>query len=150
MGMAALAAAVSIAAPTAAAQQFKGEILHPMMVTRTGPFATASTGVTAGQQDYFTLINLKGGVEGYKIVWEECEFEYKVPRALECYDRYKGSGSSSIPTARRPSSRCRSASPRTRCWRSTSQAAARIPPTARRSRIWRRSWPTSGRRRPRP
>ncbi len=89
-GLAALAAAVSIAAPTAAAQQFKGEILHPMMVTRTGPFATASTGVTAGQQDYFTLINSKGGVEGYKIVWEECEFEYKVPRALECYERYKG------------------------------------------------------------
>jgi len=82
--------AVLIAAPMAVAQQFKGEILHPMMVTRTGPFATASTGVTAGQQDYFTLVNAKGGVEGYKIVWEECEFEYKVPRALECYERYKG------------------------------------------------------------
>jgi branched-chain amino acid transport system substrate-binding protein len=88
-GMAALAV-LSAAAPMAAAQQYKGEILHPMMVTRTGPFATASTGVTAGQQDYFTLVNLKGGVEGYKIVWEECEFEYKVPRALECYERHKG------------------------------------------------------------
>lgn len=88
----ALAAGVAITtvAPMAAAQQYKGEILHPMMVTRTGPFATASTGVTAGQQDYITLVNLKGGVEGYKIVWEECEFEYKVPRALECYERYKG------------------------------------------------------------
>lgn len=88
----ALAAGVAIAtaAPMAAAQQYKGEILHPMMVTRTGPFATASTGVTAGQQDYITLVNIKGGVEGYKIVWEECEFEYKVPRALECYERYKG------------------------------------------------------------
>ena len=89
-GMTAIGAALIVAAPLAAAQQFKGEILHPMMVTRTGPFATASTGVTAGQQDYFTLVNSKGGVEGYKIVWEECEFEYKVPRALECYERYKG------------------------------------------------------------
>lgn len=74
----------------AAAQQFKGEIIHPMMVTRTGPFATAATGVTAGQQDYFALVNSKGGVDGYKIVWEECEFEYKVPRALECYERHRG------------------------------------------------------------
>ena len=89
-GMTAIGAALFVAAPLAAAQQYKGEILHPMMVTRTGPFATASTGVTAGQQDYFTLVNSKGGVEGYKIVWEECEFEYKVPRALECYERYKG------------------------------------------------------------
>ena len=85
-----LAAGVAMAAPMAAAQQFKGEIKHPMMVTRTGPFATASTGVIAGQQDYITLVNMKGGVEGYKIVWEECEFEYKVPRAIECYDRFKG------------------------------------------------------------
>lgn len=73
-----------------AAQQYKGEILHPMMVTRTGPFATAATGVTAGQQDYYALVNSKGGVEGHKIVWEECEFEYKVPRALECYERHRG------------------------------------------------------------
>lgn len=89
-GMAVLGAAAALAAPMAAAQPYKGEILHPMMVTRTGPFATASTGVTAGQQDYFTLVNMKGGVDGYRIVWEECEFEYKVPRALECYERHKG------------------------------------------------------------
>ena len=83
-------AALAAAPPIASAQQYKGEIVHPMMVTRTGPFATASTGVIAGQQDYITLVNMKGGVEGYKITWDECEFEYKVPRALECYDRYKG------------------------------------------------------------
>ena len=83
-------AGITLIAPIASAQQYKGEIIHPMMVTRTGPFATASTGVIAGQQDYITLVNMKGGVEGYKITWEECEFEYKVPRALECYDRHKG------------------------------------------------------------
>lgn len=82
--------AITTVAPIAAAQTYKGEIVHPMMVTRTGPFATASTGVIAGQQDYITLVNMQGGVEGYKIIWEECEFEYKVPRALECYDRFKG------------------------------------------------------------
>lgn len=86
----AAAAGIALIAPLASAQTYKGEIIHPMMVTRTGPFATASTGVIAGQQDYITLVNMKGGVEGYKITWDECEFEYKVPRALECYDRYKG------------------------------------------------------------
>ena len=75
----AIVAVMATVAPIAAAQQYKGEILHPMMVTRTGPFATASTGVIAGQQDYITLVNMKGGVEGYKITWDECEFEYKVP-----------------------------------------------------------------------
>ena len=89
--LAAAVLAVGAAASSAAiAQQYKGEILFPMMVTRTGPFATAATGVSSAQQDYFTLLNMKGGIEGYKIVWEECEFEYKVPRALECYERHRG------------------------------------------------------------
>lgn len=65
------------------------EIYHPMMVTRTGPFATAATGVSSGQQDYFALVNAKGGLNGVKIRWEECEFAYQTPRALECYERFK-------------------------------------------------------------
>ena len=88
--MAGFLAVVAALPVEVAAQQYKGEILHPMMVTRTGPFATAASGVTEGQQDYLSLVNSKGGIEGHKIVWEECEFEYKVPRALECYERYRG------------------------------------------------------------
>jgi len=71
----ATAAAAAVVAGDAQAQQYKGEIFHPMLVTRTGPFATAASAVSSGQQDYFALINAKGGVEGYKIAWEECEFE---------------------------------------------------------------------------
>ena len=70
-----------------------------MMVTRTGPFATAATGVSSAQQDYFTLVNMKGGIDGHKIVWEECEFEYKVPRALECYERHRGKWKIVYPNA---------------------------------------------------
>jgi branched-chain amino acid transport system substrate-binding protein len=66
------------------------EIFYPMLVTRTGPFASAASGVSSGQQDYFALLNAKGGIGGVKIRWEECEFEYKTPRALECYERYRG------------------------------------------------------------
>jgi branched-chain amino acid transport system substrate-binding protein len=65
------------------------EIFHPMLVTRTGPFAAAASGVSSGQQDYFALVNATGGIDGVKIRWEECEFGYQTPRALECYERYK-------------------------------------------------------------
>lgn len=85
-----VAAALVLGVHAVQAQQYKGEIFHPMLVTRTGPFALAATAVSSGQQDYFTLVNLKGGVEGHKIVWEECEFAYATPRALECYERYRG------------------------------------------------------------
>jgi len=55
------------------------EIFHPMLVTRTGPFATAATAVSSGQQDYFALMNLKGGIDGHTVRWEECEFGYQTP-----------------------------------------------------------------------
>jgi branched-chain amino acid transport system substrate-binding protein len=88
-----LFAAVSIASvvwqpdPAVAADK---EIFHPMLVTRTGPFASAASAVSSGQQDYFALVNANGGINGVRIKWEECEFEYKTPRALECYERYRG------------------------------------------------------------
>jgi branched-chain amino acid transport system substrate-binding protein len=90
LGASMVAATGAAGIAPALAQQYKGEIFHPLLVTRTGPFATAASAVSSGQEDYFALINAKGGVEGYKIVWEECEFEYKTPRALECYERYRG------------------------------------------------------------
>lgn len=76
--------------PTTTAEAASGEIFHPMLVTRTGPFASSGSGVSSGQQDYFALINATGGIDGVKIEWEECEFGYKTPRALECYERFRG------------------------------------------------------------
>src|SRR5262245_40463520 len=87
-GLAALSTASVWQADTAVAAD--QEIFHPMLVTRTGPFASAASGVSSGQQDYFALINANGGINGVKIRWEECEFEYRTPRALECYERYRG------------------------------------------------------------
>src|SRR5262245_50344875 len=84
------AAAVSFACQAVTAVAADKEIFYPMLVTRTGPFASAASGVSSGQQDYFALLNAKGGIKGTKIRWEECEFEYKTPRALECYERYRG------------------------------------------------------------
>ena len=39
-----------------------------------------------------TLINSKGGVEGYKIKADEIDNEYKVPQAVEAYERQKADG----------------------------------------------------------
>ena len=87
---ASLLAAASTTLPPRTAVAAEGEIGHPMLVTRTGPFASAASGVSSGQQDYFALVNATGGIDGAMIKWEECEFGYKTPRALECYERYRG------------------------------------------------------------
>src|SRR5688572_12576015 len=90
VAMTVLAAMVlTLVGPAARTDGQTKEIFHPMLVTKTGPFASAASGVSGGQQDYFALINAKGGIDGYKIRWEECEFGYQTPRALECYERYR-------------------------------------------------------------
>lgn len=88
-GAALIGGFLGLAAPAPALGQ-SGEIYYPMLVTRTGPFASAASGVSSGQQDYFALLNAKGGIEGVRIRWEECEFGYVTPRALECYERHRG------------------------------------------------------------
>ena len=42
--------------------------------------------------DYFALVNSKGGVEGRKIKALEIDHEYKVPPAVESYERHKKEG----------------------------------------------------------
>ncbi|MFD1331237.1 ABC transporter substrate-binding protein [Methylopila musalis] len=88
--LAAAALPAAFAAAPAAAEDSTTEIHHPMLVTRTGPYATGATGVSSGQQDYFALVNAQGGVGGAQIRWSECEFGYETPRALECYERFRG------------------------------------------------------------
>jgi branched-chain amino acid transport system substrate-binding protein len=45
-----------------------------------------------GYHDYVALINSKGGVMGNKIIVDEIDIEYKVPPAVEAYQRYKAAG----------------------------------------------------------
>ena len=42
--------------------------------------------------DYIALVNSKGGVEGYRIKALEIDHEYKVPPAVESYERHKKDG----------------------------------------------------------
>src|ERR1700756_2514400 len=85
----ALGAAASLGGPAAAQQK---EVLIGMQCDRTG--ATQITGVVLcpAMHDYYDLINAGGGVEGYKIKADEIDNEYKVPAAVEAYQKQKQEG----------------------------------------------------------
>ena len=61
----------------------------PILSYRIGPYAAGGSGYFGGAIDYFTLVNLNGGINGVKLVWEECETEYNASRGVECYERLK-------------------------------------------------------------
>jgi branched-chain amino acid transport system substrate-binding protein len=89
LGLAAGALALSLAGAAAAQQK---EIMIGMQCDRTG--ATQITGVVLcpAMHHYYSLINAEGGVGGYKIKVEEIDNEYKVPQAVEAYQRHKQDG----------------------------------------------------------
>ena len=78
------AALLSGAVTTFAADQY-----IPLLSYRVGPYAAGGSGFYGGAIDYFNLINSSGGINGVKIVWEECETEYNASRGVECYERLK-------------------------------------------------------------
>jgi branched-chain amino acid transport system substrate-binding protein len=70
-----------------------GEQFLPVLVTREGFQRSLQTPITNAYIDYLTLLNERdGGINGVKLVWEECETVYDVPRGLECYERLKVKG----------------------------------------------------------
>ena len=90
-----LLTAAVIGAPmaTAALAQQK-EMFVPSTVYRTGPYAPSGTPFANGFWDYLTLINERdGGVNGVKLLVEECETQYDTKQGVECYERLKGKGS---------------------------------------------------------
>ena len=72
--------------------QSKGEIVIGVQCDRTGPTQIVGTVLCPGMHDYIALVNSKGGVEGFKIKALEIDHEYKVPPAVESYERHKKDG----------------------------------------------------------
>jgi branched-chain amino acid transport system substrate-binding protein len=72
------------------------EVTVGQMCDRTGPTQINGMALCPAGHDYYNLINSKGGVEGYQIKAEEIDHEYKVPQAMEAYQRMKGDGATSI------------------------------------------------------
>src|SRR6516164_167105 len=92
-GAAAAAAGLSLADMAAAQQK---EVMVGAQCDRTGPTQIVGVVICPAQQDYVSLINSKGGIEGYKINYNELDNEYKVPPAVEEYERQKGEGAVSL------------------------------------------------------
>jgi branched-chain amino acid transport system substrate-binding protein len=77
-----------VTAPSAQAQA--KEQFFPLLAYRTGPYAPNGTPWANGKQDYIKMINARdGGVNGVKLIFEECETGYATDRGVECYERLK-------------------------------------------------------------
>src|SRR5215469_4708219 len=88
-----VAAGLGIAGPVSAEQK---EVVIGGTCDRTGPTQINGVGICPGIQDYYDLINTKGGVEGYRIKYLEIDHEYKVPQGVEAYEREKRDGAVSM------------------------------------------------------
>lgn len=76
--LAALAGAVpqALASPD---QQF-----IPLATYRVGSYASSGVQVWAGMIDYLRYINeIEGGINGVKLVWQECETEWTAEKGIE-------------------------------------------------------------------
>ena len=94
LAWAAATAAALLVAGTALGQQ--KEIVIGAQCDRTGPTQIVGVNLCPAYQDYINLINSRGGVEGYKVKAQEIDNEYKVPPAVEAYEREKAEGAVSI------------------------------------------------------
>ena len=80
---------VGVTAVAAAGEQF-----IPLLVTREGAARSVQIPRSDGIIAYLTLLNERdGGINGVKLVWEDCETVFDVPRGIACYERLKTKGS---------------------------------------------------------
>jgi branched-chain amino acid transport system substrate-binding protein len=71
-----------------------GEQFIPILSSRQGGQRLVGIPIANGTIDYLTLLNERnGGINGVKLVWEDCDTVYDVDRSVECYERLKAKGS---------------------------------------------------------
>jgi branched-chain amino acid transport system substrate-binding protein len=85
-----IALATCLAAVGATAFAQAKEQFFPGLPYRTGPYAPNGVPWANGYADYLKLVNAQGGINGVKIIYEECETGYDTARGVECYERLKG------------------------------------------------------------
>ena len=85
-----VAAATSTTLTSTAAFAQAKEQFFPVLVYRTGAYAPNGIPWANGYVDYIKLTNARGGINGVKITYEECETAYATDRGVECYERLKG------------------------------------------------------------
>ena len=84
------AVAVGLAAEALAQSKEVKEQFFPALVYRTGAYAPNGVPFANGYSDYLRLVNARGGINGVKIAYEECETGYATDKGVECYERMKG------------------------------------------------------------
>jgi len=78
------AAIVSASLIAAGAAQAQNEQFIPGLVYRTGAYAPNGVPFADGVADYINMINARdGGINGVKILFEECETGYATDRGVE-------------------------------------------------------------------
>jgi len=87
-----IVAAGSLLTTSASFAQSKSEIVIGVQCDRTGPTQIVGTVLCPGFHDYIALVNSKGGVDGHPLKALEIDHEYKVPPAVESYERFKKEG----------------------------------------------------------
>ncbi|HEV8641285.1 MAG TPA: ABC transporter substrate-binding protein [Methylomirabilota bacterium] len=92
----AIAVAFGVTLAVVASAQADHEIVVGLQCDRTGATQTIGVVICPGIHDYVRLVNAKGGVDGHKIRAVEIDHEYKVPPAVEAYERHKKEGAVSI------------------------------------------------------
>ncbi len=95
--LSALLASLGMGVVTQAQAQAKEQFV-PVLSYRTGPYAPNGTPWANGFVDYLKLVNAKGGINGVKIAYEECETGYDTARSVECYERLKSKNPSFVQT----------------------------------------------------
>ena len=93
----ALLVSVTMVTSTQSIAQAKEQFV-PILSYRTGPYAPNGTPWANGFVDYLKLVNAKGGINGVKIAYEECETGYDTARSVECYERLKSKNPSFVQT----------------------------------------------------
>jgi branched-chain amino acid transport system substrate-binding protein len=88
--VAATVAVLGLAAVATNALAQAKEQFFPVLSYRTGPYAPNGVPWANGYVDYLKLVNARGGINGVKISFEECETGYDTARSVECYERLKG------------------------------------------------------------
>ena len=87
----ALAVATALTAAVPAAAQDQIYINHNSY--RTGAFSGSGIPFGNGVRDWFAMLNARdGGINGVKIVFEECETGYDTKKSVECYEQGKAKG----------------------------------------------------------
>ena len=95
LAVAIVAASASSFVATSAYAQAKEQFI-PVLSYRTGPYAPNGVPWANGYVDYLKLVNARGGINGVKLTFEECETAYDTAKSVECYERLKGKGATLV------------------------------------------------------